>query len=331
MDKLVQMVQQKLGGLEGALVAGGMKGNADFVRQARCRRVLTRMPRRRGACRVGSRRRLTAMTGKLANATEAEKSERRYQSGMSLWNPNGSGFAAGPDPVSDATPLPSFRRQAGLPFPSGNHRQYWSGRAIGGHQHCWLLAKGSGRKRTCHRTLVKTACSATTVQLLAGARRDSVRNPANKGQVAPMASKPATKAKPVAAPKTAAKKPAKPIATAKALAPSSAAKKPAAKATRMAAPKKAGETVTLKTVFEQLAAGHDLPKKLGQTLLTDFVTSVTSILKHGDRLRMSGLGIIEVKDRPARMGRNPATGAAVQIAASKKVAFRAAKELKAAV
>jgi DNA-binding protein HU-beta len=58
---------------------------------------------------------------------------------------------------------------------------------------------------------------------------------------------------------------------------------------------------------------------------------VTGILKNGDRVRMSGLGIIEVKDRPARMGRNPATGAAVQIAASKKVAFRAAKELKAAV
>ena len=58
---------------------------------------------------------------------------------------------------------------------------------------------------------------------------------------------------------------------------------------------------------------------------------MTGILQKGDRLRMSGLGIIEVKDRPARMGRNPATGAAVQIAASKKVAFRAAKELKAAV
>jgi predicted site-specific integrase-resolvase len=43
---------------------------------------------------------------------------------------------------------------------------------------------------------------------------------------------------------------------------------------------------------------------------------VTSILQNGDRLRMSGLGIIEVKDRPARMRRNPATGAAVQIAAS---------------
>jgi hypothetical protein len=38
-----------------------------------------------------------------------------------------------------------------------------------------------------------------------------------------------------------------------------------------------------------------------------------------------------VKDRPARTGRNPATGAAIQIAASKKVAFRVAKELKEAV
>jgi DNA-binding protein HU-beta len=48
-------------------------------------------------------------------------------------------------------------------------------------------------------------------------------------------------------------------------------------------------------------------------------------------VRLSDLGIIEVKDRPARMGRNPATGAVIPIAASKKVAFRAAKELKAAV
>jgi len=38
-----------------------------------------------------------------------------------------------------------------------------------------------------------------------------------------------------------------------------------------------------------------------------------------------------VKDRPARMGRNPATGEAVQIKASRKVAFRAAKELKTAI
>jgi hypothetical protein len=45
----------------------------------------------------------------------------------------------------------------------------------------------------------------------------------------------------------------------------------------------------------------------------------------------SGLGILEVKDRPARQGRNPATGETIRIAASKKVAFRVAKELKDAV
>jgi DNA-binding protein HU-beta len=79
------------------------------------------------------------------------------------------------------------------------------------------------------------------------------------------------------------------------------------------------------------SARHAEPKKQAHAIAADLVDAVTSILKNGDRVRMSGLGIIEVKDRPARMGRNPATGATVQIAASKKVAFRAAKELKAAV
>ena len=102
-------------------------------------------------------------------------------------------------------------------------------------------------------------------------------------------------------------------------------------ATRVGALKKVAETVTLKTVFEQLGETHGLPKKQAHGLLADFVATVTAILKNGDRVRMSGLGIIEVKDRPARMGRNPATGATVQIAASKKVAFRAAKELREAV
>ena len=54
-------------------------------------------------------------------------------------------------------------------------------------------------------------------------------------------------------------------------------------------------------------------------------------LKAGDRVRIGGLGIIQVKDRPARMGRNPATGEAIQIQASRKIAFRPAKELKEAI
>jgi nucleoid DNA-binding protein len=49
------------------------------------------------------------------------------------------------------------------------------------------------------------------------------------------------------------------------------------------------------------------------------------------KLRLAGLGILQVRKRAARMGRNPATGEAIKIKASKKVAFRAAKELKMAV
>src|SRR5499425_3000642 len=58
---------------------------------------------------------------------------------------------------------------------------------------------------------------------------------------------------------------------------------------------------------------------------------VTKYLKKGDRIRIGGLGILVVRKRAARMGRNPATGEPIQIKASKKVAFRAAKELKEAV
>jgi DNA-binding protein HU-beta len=137
-----------------------------------------------------------------------------------------------------------------------------------------------------------------------------------------MASKPTAPAKKVAPPKVGAKKPGKPAI---------AAKKPAAKGARAAAPKKVAETVTLKTVFERIAEGHEMPKKQAHAIAAEMVDLVTGILKNGDRVRMSGLGIIEVKDRPARRGRNPATGEAIQIAASKKVAFRPAKELKAAV
>ena len=49
------------------------------------------------------------------------------------------------------------------------------------------------------------------------------------------------------------------------------------------------------------------------------------------RFRIPGLGIFQVSSRAARMGRNPATGEPVQIKASKKIAFRPAKELKEAI
>jgi DNA-binding protein HU-beta len=90
-------------------------------------------------------------------------------------------------------------------------------------------------------------------------------------------------------------------------------------------------TITLKQIAAELAESHKLPKKQAEAVLGGLVTLTTKHLKKGDKIRLTGLGILQVRKRPARMGRNPATGAAIKIKASKKVAFRPAKELKEAV
>ena len=87
-------------------------------------------------------------------------------------------------------------------------------------------------------------------------------------------------------------------------------------------------TVTLKHLAAELAEQHELSKKQAEAVLSDIVGLATRHLKKGNRLRFNGLGILQVRKRAARMGRNPATGEAIKIKASKKVAFRAAKELR---
>jgi len=111
------------------------------------------------------------------------------------------------------------------------------------------------------------------------------------------------------------------------------AKKAAPVAKKSAAPAKAAPqtTVTLKHLAAALSDSHDLPKKQAEAVLGDLVTLTTRHLKKGDKIRLTGLGILQVRKRAARMGRNPATGEAIKIKASKKVAFRVAKELKEAV
>ena len=106
--------------------------------------------------------------------------------------------------------------------------------------------------------------------------------------------------------------------------------KPAKKAVKAAAKTAVAkaDTVTLRHLGTALAEAHEMPKKQANAILEDFVGMVTKHLKKGARIRMSGLGILQVRKRAARMGRNPATGESIKIKASKKVAFRAAKELK---
>ena len=94
---------------------------------------------------------------------------------------------------------------------------------------------------------------------------------------------------------------------------------------------RASRTVTLKHLAATLADEHQLTKRAGAALLGDLVVMITKHLKKGERVRIAGLGILQVRKCAARMGRNPATGETIQIKASKKVAFRAAKDFKMAV
>jgi len=89
--------------------------------------------------------------------------------------------------------------------------------------------------------------------------------------------------------------------------------------------------VTLKHIAAVMAEKHAVSKKACNEMLEDFVANLGKHLKKGDKIRIAGLGIFQVRKRAARMGRNPATGEAIKIKASKKVAFRASKDLKEAV
>src|SRR5207302_10980408 len=99
--------------------------------------------------------------------------------------------------------------------------------------------------------------------------------------------------------------------------PAMAAKKPGTQA-----------TVTLKHLAANLSESHEMSKKQTEAVLGDLVGLVTKHLKKGDRIRIGGLGLLQMRKRAARMGSNPATGEPTQTKASKKVAFPAAKQLK---
>ena len=75
--------------------------------------------------------------------------------------------------------------------------------------------------------------------------------------------------------------------------------------------------------------GADVSKKEANAVIEALVQLAYKEAKN--KFTIPGLGKLELKNRKARMGRNPATGEAIHIKASKKVAFRAAKELKEAV
>jgi len=126
--------------------------------------------------------------------------------------------------------------------------------------------------------------------------------------------------------KAPAKAPAAKTKAKKAAAPAKAAEKAPAKAAAKAPAKAA--TITMNQMAKELSESHEMPRKQAAALLTDLTSMIQKHLKKGAKVRIGGLGVLQVRKRPARMGRNPATGESIKIKASKKIAFRPAKELK---
>ena len=77
-----------------------------------------------------------------------------------------------------------------------------------------------------------------------------------------------------------------------------------------------------------MAEKAGLSKKDAEKALSAFVESVQDAVKAGDKVSLVGFGTFECRERAAREGRNPQTGAVVKIAASKVPAFKAGKAFK---
>ena len=89
--------------------------------------------------------------------------------------------------------------------------------------------------------------------------------------------------------------------------------------------------ISLKNLAAEIAEKHELPKKQAETILAEVVASIGKQLKKGSKIRIAGLGILQVRKRAARMGRNPQTGEAIKIKAKTVVRLRPAKALKDAI
>lgn len=84
-------------------------------------------------------------------------------------------------------------------------------------------------------------------------------------------------------------------------------------------------------LIDNIAESADISKASAGRALDVFIGSVTESLVNGENVSLIGFGAFSVKDRASRVGRNPQTGAPIQIKAAKVPAFKAGKLLKEAI
>ncbi len=84
-------------------------------------------------------------------------------------------------------------------------------------------------------------------------------------------------------------------------------------------------------LIDAVAQSADLPKAAAARAIDAMTATVTRSLRAGNSVALVGFGSFNVKNRAARTGRNPQTGAPIQIAAARVPSFKAGKALKDAV
>ena len=77
-----------------------------------------------------------------------------------------------------------------------------------------------------------------------------------------------------------------------------------------------------------VAEQASISKKDAEKAISAVISSISNAMAEGDKVQLVGFGTFEVRAREARMGKNPRTGEAIKIAASKVPAFKAGKALK---
>jgi DNA-binding protein HU-beta len=92
-----------------------------------------------------------------------------------------------------------------------------------------------------------------------------------------------------------------------------------------------GNTVNKSDLIDAIADGADISKASAGRALDSAIGAITGALQNGDQVSLVGFGTYSVKHRAARAGRNPQTGAEIQIKAANVPSFKAGKALKDAV
>lgn len=81
-------------------------------------------------------------------------------------------------------------------------------------------------------------------------------------------------------------------------------------------------------LIDTVATETGLPKQSAAKAVDTVLNTIAEALKDGDEVRLVGFGTFSVAERAASQGRNPRTGASIEIAASRQPRFRAGKTLK---